>query len=81
MNFGDQVVKTTNTIRITIQRHPKLPTVDHGESVAILLWWSFLKDHSAHEGIPVEELARTQLEAFIEFARKNLYVHRDGMHS
>jgi len=68
MTFNQHITARANQLRIRIQNDSTLPTVDHGESVAILLWWTFLLDHSHYTGVPVEKLAREQLEAFIAHA-------------
>jgi hypothetical protein len=80
MRFDNSIVREANRLRESIQRNPKFPTVDHGESVAILVWYTFLRDHSAYEGIPVEELARMQLEAFLAHAREHIAMMRPGEH-
>lgn len=80
MKFTRNIVAASNDLRGRVQRAPDLPTIDHGESVAILLWWGFLLDHSSHQGIPVEQLARQQLEAFIPWARTNFFMVRPGEH-
>lgn len=72
MKFNPTIIAAANRIRVEVQNDPQLPTVDHGESVAILLWWMFLRDHSFHEGLPVDRLARDQLESFIAWAREHL---------
>jgi hypothetical protein len=74
MNFTDKNVDISNDLRKVIQRRTK--TIDDGESVAIMLLWSFFKDHAECHGLDVEWLAREQLDAFIEYARKNLDIVR-----
>lgn len=66
MEFDSAIVKRANALRVLIQRDPGLPTVDHGESVSILVWWMFLMDHAKTQGLDVKDLAHHQLEAFID---------------
>lgn len=80
MNFDNNIVDIANCLREIIQHDPSLPTVDHGESVAILMWWSFLLDHSRAEGIPIATVAREQLESFIPVAIKHFNICRPGEH-
>ena len=65
MTFNDHILGKVNDLRALIQYDPTLPTVDHGESVAIALWYTFLLDHSRSTGMPVKKLAREQLAAFL----------------
>lgn len=69
MNVGPESMKLANHLRYRLQQKTNL--VADAEGTAFLLLWSFLLDHAAAQGMDVEQLAREQLEAFIEFARKS----------
>lgn len=64
MKFNEKAVELTNELRRKVQRDTK--TVDDGESVSILLWWTFIQDHARCQGIEPKALAVHQLKAFLE---------------
>jgi hypothetical protein len=70
MIVNDDNVDLANELRDQI--HSRTATMSDGEGVAMVLLWGFLTDHAGCEGIDIEELARSQLEAFIEYARENI---------
>lgn len=68
MNVGPDMMKLANHLRYRMQQKTNL--VADAEGAAFLLLWGFLLDHAKAVDMDVEQLAREQLEAFIEFARK-----------
>jgi len=64
MIFNDfTAVIASKTIR-AIRKKTKF--IGHGEAVAICVWWRFINDHAQCEGHDPKQLARDQLEAFLE---------------
>ena len=74
MTFNDEVAALANELRVSLQA--RTGTVDDAESVAILLWWSFILDHAKHTGRDPAALARAQVKAFISFAQRELSLQR-----
>lgn len=70
MNITENNIAIANRLRTDLQTI--IGTVSDGEGVAMTLLWSFFIDHVKYEGGDIEELARCQMEAFIEFARENI---------
>ena len=64
MEFDFRTTSLVNRHRRDLQKETK--TIDQGESVSIALWWSFICDHAQAMGHDPEQLARSQLESFIE---------------
>lgn len=75
MNISDKHAAIANELRKQIQR--KTETVSDGEGVAMILLWGFLMDHAKCHAIDVNQLAREQLEAFIDYAKTNLKLVRE----
>lgn len=63
-----------NRIRQQIQSESE--TIDDGEGIAFIVLWSFLCDHARVNNLNVENLAREQLESFIDYARQNIEMVR-----
>jgi hypothetical protein len=57
--------------------HKQTDTVSDGQGIAMMLLWSFFMDHAIIHELDIEDLARTQLEAFIEYARTNVKLVRE----
>lgn len=66
MHFDPQIVAVANKLRKEIQRSTK--TIDDGESIALLLWYTFIQDHASFTGHNPKELSHIQLQAFLEIA-------------
>jgi len=66
VTFDQPTVALANELRKRIQVETK--TVDTGESVALLLWFTFIQDHARYHGHSTKQLARAQLEAFLSIA-------------
>ncbi len=66
MNIDQSIVQLANDLRAEVQAQTE--TVSDGEGVAMVLLWTFLMDHARVHNLDVNELARGQLEAFIEHA-------------
>lgn len=66
MKFNRKAIDLANDLRERVQK--RTATIDDGESVAILLWWSFICDHAKCHGLKPEELAKAQLDAFTKYA-------------
>lgn len=64
MTFDKPTVTAINTLRCTVQLATR--DIDAAESVTIGLWWSFICDHARCHDLDPAQLAREQLEAFIE---------------
>jgi hypothetical protein len=75
MRISDENTAIANELRKKI--HDRTDTVSDGQGVAMVLLWTFLLDHAKYQQLDVEELARTQLEAFIEYARTNVKLVRE----
>lgn len=76
MRLSEENFKLANELRKIVQE--KTETISDGQGVALFLLWSFLEDHARIQGLDVNELARGQMESFIEFANENL--KRDSEH-
>jgi hypothetical protein len=72
MRIDRKVVRLSNKLRQKIQR--STVDIDEGESVSILLWWTFIVDHARCHDLDPKALAREQLEAFIDGAADNVQV-------
>lgn len=70
MIISPRNVDIANRLRQLIQASTE--TVSDGEGVAMTLLWGFLTDHARVHSANVEDLARDQLQCFIEYARANL---------
>jgi len=66
MKFGNDVFVLANRLRQSVQ-HETL-TIDDGESVSLLLWWTFILEHATAMDIDPNKLALDQLEAFLTYA-------------
>lgn len=64
MYFSQQSSSVANQARKLIQKTTK--HISEGEAAAITTWWGFINDHARCEGYDPKELARSQLEAFLE---------------
>lgn len=64
MKFNSDICRMVNDLRFQIQ--VQTGTIDEGESVSILLWWTFIKDHASCHGFDPKQLAMKQLEAFLD---------------
>ncbi|MES1987598.1 MAG: hypothetical protein V4440_06125 [Pseudomonadota bacterium] len=67
MHITPEIVSISNEIRALIQK--KTETISDGEGVAMLLLWGFFCDHARTMDMNLLDLARDQLEAFIEFQK------------
>jgi hypothetical protein len=70
MRLSEENFKLANELREIVQ--DKTETISDGQGVALFLLWGFLEDHARIQGLDVNELARGQMESFIEFANENL---------
>lgn len=70
MRLSEENFKLANELREIVQ--DKTETISDGQGVALFLLWGFLEDHARIQGLDVSELARGQMESFIEFANENL---------
>lgn len=70
MRLSEENFKLANELRKIVQ--DKTETISDGQGVALFLLWGFLEDHARIQGLDVSELARGQMESFIEFANENL---------
>lgn len=75
MKFTAATAALVNKLRREIQR--KTVTIDDGESVSILLWWTFINDHARHMGKEPKQLAREQLEHFLDAADRLITIRRE----
>ena len=64
MNIDDKAIAKANKFRKQLQSETE--TIDEAESVAILLWLSFVKDHAVVANLELDSLAPAQLGAFLE---------------
>lgn len=64
MEFTKSTPLIANKLRATIQKATE--TISQGEAAAITTWWTFIIDHAMSEGLDPKELAREQLDAFLE---------------
>lgn len=64
MEFNPIITAIANRMRVRIQKETE--TVDEGESAAILAWYGFICDHARYCNLDPKQLARDQLEAFLE---------------
>jgi hypothetical protein len=70
MNMTKENFDLANKIRLYIQS--STPTIGDGESVAMIVLWSFIIEHAKAHAVDREALARSQLDSFIEFARESI---------
>ncbi len=70
MKITPKVWQVVREVRKVTQAHDL--TVSEAEGVYMLLLWSALSMHGTYESLDVDNLARDQLEAFMEYARGNL---------
>ena len=66
MKFSQDAIDAANEARAGIQGATK--TIREGEAAAITAWYTFICDHADAMGYDPKELAREQLEAFLEHA-------------
>ena len=78
MNITDENVEIANELRILLCQ--RTGTVSDAEGVAMVLLWSFLTDHSMHEGDDLATLARYQLEAFIAHVAPHMSICHERSH-
>ncbi|HZW13156.1 MAG TPA: hypothetical protein VFF81_08200 [Noviherbaspirillum sp.] len=76
MRLSEANFELANELRKLVQE--KTETISDGEGVALFLLWGFLEDHARIQGLDISQLARGQMESFIEFAKENL--KRDSKH-
>lgn len=70
MRISPENIDLANELRRQIQAKTNL--IDDGEGVAIVLLWTFFLDHARVNGLNASDLARDNLEAFIEYAEDNI---------
>lgn len=74
MRFDLKVTRLSNKFREKIQR--ATVDIDEGESVSLLTWWTFILDHAECHQLDPKQLAREQLDAFIENAATEIILLR-----
>jgi hypothetical protein len=70
MRLSESNFALANELRKVVQERTE--TVSDGQGVALFLLWGFLADHARIQGLDIKQLARGQMEAFLEFAENNL---------
>lgn len=70
MRLSEQNLALANELRTLVQE--KTETISDGEGVAMFLLWGFLMDHVNVQGNDINDLARAQLESFINYAKDNM---------
>lgn len=78
MQVSAELLDLANELRVMVQN--KTETVSQGEGVAMFLLWTFFMDHATIEGVDVSDLARHQVNAFIEYAADNVTMARTAHH-
>jgi len=64
MEFNKNTSLIANRLRTHIQNSTE--TISQGEAAAITTWWTFICDHARTMNLDPKELAREQVEAFLE---------------
>ena len=70
MVISDDIIVIANRLRNEIMQ--ETTTVSQGQGVAMILLWSFFLDQARIQNVDKENLARDQLDAFIDYARENI---------
>lgn len=78
MQVGKKESEAANRLMAVLRKDPSIKTVSQAEGVAFMLVWAILTEHIANcPQHDIEDLARDQLEAFIEWSRQNMTVCRE----
>lgn len=75
MRFDENTVALANDLRRQVQESTK--TIDDGESVMLLAWYTFVLDHARAMGREPKALAESQLAAFLEEMAPKLKLRLD----